>query len=495
MHISEIQHPSTTILTKCTKMSEEGHKFGMNGNADRNIKEECHKTNYGQGGRLKFFKDGKFILELERAREGERVSWVSVPRKTFWPPQGTAASTPAYRQDNSTSLSVSDDNSSIQSSPWQRDHSWKQANPSKNISKELKFYFWRPKHQRTMRRSNKRRQPLSLTAETQLDDTNKNKSERTYVKVKKETTMRSLLSIIQYLTDKCFRTRVSSKDDKIKIISLLPSSWSKKKIVEDFGASEHMVKLTRQLVKDQGVLPHLSKRQGNKISEAIFNCVKEFYEDDENSHLCPDVVSNISNDDYNIPSEKIKLRLNKAVDLLDNFGEIQSEIECHVNDLEEEASQRELFEKDYFSITKTRSSLLKSNPNEVMHNINSKNDVQSQAGPSSRPNVNSLDRILKIVFIIYFQQVEKCGYPIYSSQSYLHGYMYPFSPVPPYYGTGVYGRGYVVPSMYHHSSPANVPVRHETPTCSWVTVESRRDGDHREETVTDVPLNLSKNSG
>lgn len=49
--------------------------------------------------------DGKFILELERAREGERVSWVSVPRKTFWPPQGTAASTPSYRQESSTSLS------------------------------------------------------------------------------------------------------------------------------------------------------------------------------------------------------------------------------------------------------------------------------------------------------------------------------------------------------------------------------------------------------
>lgn len=49
--------------------------------------------------------DGKFILELERAREGERVSWVSVPRKTYWPPQGNAASTPNYRQESSTSLS------------------------------------------------------------------------------------------------------------------------------------------------------------------------------------------------------------------------------------------------------------------------------------------------------------------------------------------------------------------------------------------------------
>lgn len=50
------------------------------------------------------FIDGKFILELERARAGEKVSWVSVPRKTFWPPQGTAA-TPTYRPEGSTSLS------------------------------------------------------------------------------------------------------------------------------------------------------------------------------------------------------------------------------------------------------------------------------------------------------------------------------------------------------------------------------------------------------
>ena len=81
--------------------------------------------------------------------------------------------------------------------------------------------------------------------------------------------------------------KVSCKDDKIKIISLLPRSWPKKKVIEEFGASEYMVKLTRQLVKEQGILPHLSKRQGNQISEVVINCVKEFYQDDENSRLCP----------------------------------------------------------------------------------------------------------------------------------------------------------------------------------------------------------------
>ncbi|CAH1099623.1 unnamed protein product [Psylliodes chrysocephalus] len=215
MHISsEIQHPSTTILTKCTKMSEEGHKFGMNGNVDRNIKEECHKTNYGQGGRLKFFKDGKFILELERAREGERVSWVSVPRKTFWPPQGTASSTPAYRQESSTSLSVSDDNSSIQSSPWQRDHSWKQTSPSRNISKELRFYFWRPlKKRHSNKRSNKRRTPYSTAIEKTQDSALQ--SERTFVKIKRENGKRNLLAIIQCLIDKGLRTSTPPRAETV----------------------------------------------------------------------------------------------------------------------------------------------------------------------------------------------------------------------------------------------------------------------------------------
>ncbi|XP_041788855.1 protein hairless-like isoform X2 [Anopheles merus] len=96
------------------------------------------------GGRLQFFKDGKFILELARAREGEKTSWISVPRKTYWPPTVSSTSANFHKHESSTSLSFSDDNSSIQSSPWQRDHCWKQANPRPNISKELSLYYFRP---------------------------------------------------------------------------------------------------------------------------------------------------------------------------------------------------------------------------------------------------------------------------------------------------------------------------------------------------------------
>jgi hypothetical protein len=57
MHISDSRQSSNTILTKCSKMTEEKHKrHGMNGNADGHVKDEPLKTNYVQGGRLKFFK-------------------------------------------------------------------------------------------------------------------------------------------------------------------------------------------------------------------------------------------------------------------------------------------------------------------------------------------------------------------------------------------------------------------------------------------------------
>uniref|UniRef100_A0A1B0CEZ2 Uncharacterized protein n=1 Tax=Lutzomyia longipalpis TaxID=7200 RepID=A0A1B0CEZ2_LUTLO len=113
--------------------------------------------------------DGKFILELASARENEngRTAWVAVPRKTFWPPTAppfTNNYSNCNKNESSTSLSckyhvhihihntmrnlfqpkVSDDNSSIQSSPWQRDHCWKQLTPRRNISQEMSMLYIRP---------------------------------------------------------------------------------------------------------------------------------------------------------------------------------------------------------------------------------------------------------------------------------------------------------------------------------------------------------------
>lgn len=65
-------------------------------------------------------------------------------------------------------LLVSDDNSSIQSSPWQRDQPWKQTRPRRGISKELSLYYQRPRHNVLNSRARqaalrKRRRPYELS--------------------------------------------------------------------------------------------------------------------------------------------------------------------------------------------------------------------------------------------------------------------------------------------------------------------------------------------
>uniref|UniRef100_A0A1A9WY72 Protein hairless n=1 Tax=Glossina brevipalpis TaxID=37001 RepID=A0A1A9WY72_9MUSC len=151
-------------------------------------------SNQIYGGRLQFFKDGKFILELARSKDGDKSGWVSVPREDNPVPSAARSSTitpsasftgaaqtllaasPAAlpgsmgfpKNECSNSLSFSDDNSSIQSSPWQRDHCWKQVTPKKNISKEMSLFYQRPAFkqltaQSLCRARKKRRKPYDLT--------------------------------------------------------------------------------------------------------------------------------------------------------------------------------------------------------------------------------------------------------------------------------------------------------------------------------------------
>lgn len=60
--------------------------------------------------------------------------------------------------------------------------------------------------------------------------------------------------------------------------------------------------------------------------------------------------------------------------------------------------------------------------------------------------------------------------------------MYPYS-LPSYYGPTVYGRGYIVPPVYHHAPPIPMSMRQDTPSCSW-TVEPARDSDRRDDNST-----------
>ncbi|XP_059471701.1 protein hairless [Neocloeon triangulifer] len=170
----------------CAKMSDERSvngdgKIACGKESPRNGTATTTNGAFGQkpttvqtdsGGRLRFFKDGKLIFELSHHKEGERASWVAVPKKTYWPPRGKCSSlvpvavAGSSRQESSASLSVSDDNSSVQSSPWQRDHCWKQNHPRKDAGRYLTFLMRPDARAKSARRRNclvlkhKRRRPF-----------------------------------------------------------------------------------------------------------------------------------------------------------------------------------------------------------------------------------------------------------------------------------------------------------------------------------------------
>ena len=57
--------------------------------------------------------------------------------------------------------------------------------------------------------------------------------------------------IISLMKDKI---RISERSEKIKILTLAPSSWSVQKVMEEFGVTEYMVRQARDVALQKGIL-------------------------------------------------------------------------------------------------------------------------------------------------------------------------------------------------------------------------------------------------
>ena len=94
--------------------------------------------------------------------------------------------------------------------------------------------------------------------------------------------------------------------------------------MEIFGASEHMVKMSRKLKKENGILPEvplLSK--GRKISEEEQSSVKRFYKSDEISRQLPGMKDSLSIKDSDGKRQQIqkKLVLGNLKEIFEKFKE------------------------------------------------------------------------------------------------------------------------------------------------------------------------------
>ncbi|CAH0556044.1 unnamed protein product [Brassicogethes aeneus] len=98
------------------------------------------------------------------------------------------------------------------------------------------------------------------------------------------TSCEDLNCLIELLKEKC---KISCGQEVLKLLTLVPSSWSIQKTANEFGVSTYMVNKARKLKKDYGILAEPEKLKGKSISNEVSKKVRQFYEDDEFSRMCP----------------------------------------------------------------------------------------------------------------------------------------------------------------------------------------------------------------
>ena len=96
----------------------------------------------------------------------------------------------------------------------------------------------------------------------------------------------SLQTMIEKMKEK-IHCSISTKAEKMQILTLAPNNWPRKKVSEVFAVSERLVRQARQLESISGVLSKPQPRKGKMLSEGIIQKVKEFYNNNENSRIMP----------------------------------------------------------------------------------------------------------------------------------------------------------------------------------------------------------------
>ena len=61
------------------------------------------------------------------------------------------------------------------------------------------------------------------------------------------------------------------------ILTVLPKSWSVKKIQEEFNTTNFMARQAKQLVKEKGILTMPDLKRGHALAEQTVHLVHSFY--------------------------------------------------------------------------------------------------------------------------------------------------------------------------------------------------------------------------
>ena len=123
--------------------------------------------------------------------------------------------------------------------------------------------------------------------------------------------------MIQQLKEK-FRS-TAQRSEQLQILTVLPKSWSLKKIQQEFGVSNYMARKSKDLVKKKGVLSLPGPKPGPSLLPETVDIVHAFYEHDDISRVMPGKKDFVS-----VKQEGKRVHVQKRL-MLSNLREVYHE--------------------------------------------------------------------------------------------------------------------------------------------------------------------------
>lgn len=124
-------------------------------------------------------------------------------------------------------------------------------------------------------------------------------------------------SVIQNLKENFNNS--TSRTKKIMILTCLPESWGIRKIMREFNAPNYMVRQSKKIAKEKGILESPNPKPGKNIVMEVVEAVISIYENDEISRAMPGIKDCVTITDQDGNKTKCSKRL-----LLCNLKEAHS---------------------------------------------------------------------------------------------------------------------------------------------------------------------------
>ena len=79
----------------------------------------------------------------------------------------------------------------------------------------------------------------------------------------------------------------TKRSEQLQILTILPQSWTRKRIRAEFGVSDYMARKSKQLVQEKGILSSPDPKAGSSLPSETVKLVTDFYESNEISRTMP----------------------------------------------------------------------------------------------------------------------------------------------------------------------------------------------------------------